>query len=245
MADFKEKTQTFIFGMLVGLVIAGSFFIFKLDNYIEKLKLYKNITKTFYLHTSKNKMKEEVKFVETTEEINSNSEAYKKEKKRIKNSNGSKKLLSSTNDTATVFSVQDSIAAIDFFESEKNNIVIEKDEQVSSSILEITNLNRLSSNEHASDSILQKLSGIRDDKNFAKRTITVELWKSPLHYKGYKMTKNKLILYGFPSADGIKLFKLDDVVYMKISSSAYILEQTYEYKPYQHVDDLVVIGKLK
>lgn len=247
MADFKEKTQTFVLGMLVGLVIAGSFFIFKLDDYIEKLKLYKNITKTFYLTTSKDKTKKDTKDVETIDEIELNVNVYKneKEKKKVKNSSNSEKSWSSISDTTNAFPVQDSIAATEFFEDESDNIVIEKDEQISSSIMEINNLNMLSPSEHVADSLLQKVSGIRDDKNLAKRTIAVELWKSPLHYKGYKMTKNKLVLYGFPSAEGIKLFKLDDVVYMKVLSTVYRLDQTYEYKPYQHVDNLAVVGKLK
>ena len=56
MADNKEKIQFFVGGILVGLIIAGSFFIFKLDDYFEKLKLYQNITKTFYLTTKKDKI---------------------------------------------------------------------------------------------------------------------------------------------------------------------------------------------
>ena len=100
MSDFKEKTQTFVLGMLVGLVIAGSFFIFKLDAYIEKLKLYKNITKTFYLDNTKNKKRDIEKTSEETEEKLQTNES-KKEKKREKNTGYLKKMSKEVADTAS------------------------------------------------------------------------------------------------------------------------------------------------
>jgi len=82
MADNKEKTQFFIWGMLTGLIIAGSFFIFKLDDYFEKLKLYKNITKTFYLNTKKDKDGDGKYVSEIEKDLTSSSDNYKNEEKK-------------------------------------------------------------------------------------------------------------------------------------------------------------------
>ena len=36
MSNLKQKIPTFIYGLLIGLVIAGSFFILKFDHYFKK-----------------------------------------------------------------------------------------------------------------------------------------------------------------------------------------------------------------
>nr|MDQ3047835.1 hypothetical protein [Bacteroidota bacterium] len=47
MNFFKEKSQGFILGLLVGLLIAGGFFILKLDDYFKELNFYKKVSETF------------------------------------------------------------------------------------------------------------------------------------------------------------------------------------------------------
>src|SRR5262245_56042450 len=45
MGSFKEKSQGFVIGVMVGLIVAGSFFIFKLDDYVKELKFYQTFSK--------------------------------------------------------------------------------------------------------------------------------------------------------------------------------------------------------
>jgi hypothetical protein len=52
-------------------------------------------------------------------------------------------------------------------------------------------------------------------KTTRSRLFNIEFWTSPLHYKGYKMGKYKLVLYGINATDDIKIYRLDDVVYLK------------------------------
>jgi len=47
MSSFKEKSYGFIIGILVGLIVAGGFFIFKLDDYFKELSFYKSVSNTF------------------------------------------------------------------------------------------------------------------------------------------------------------------------------------------------------
>jgi len=53
MSSFKEKSYGFIIGILVGLIVAGGFFIFKLDDYFKELSFYKSVSNTFSSDTKK------------------------------------------------------------------------------------------------------------------------------------------------------------------------------------------------
>jgi hypothetical protein len=247
MAVNKEKIQFFIWGTLTGLIIAGSFFIFKLDDYFEKMKLYKNITKTFYLRPDKDKPIYELNDPKTEKDSNSDTEQLKHDtdKKEKKKPEADKSALNSEDNTSSSALMEDSLSATNFSDDDIEAIVIQKDELIESTTVQIIDLSPMTDAEKTSDSVLQKISGIRDDRTVTKKNIALELWKSPLNYKGYKMSKNKLVLYGFASIEGIKIFKLDDVTYMKLVSSVYKLDQTYDYKSYQHVDDSPIINKLK
>ena len=47
MNYLKRKAPPFTLGLLLGIVIAGTFFMFRLDNYIKELSIYKNVSETF------------------------------------------------------------------------------------------------------------------------------------------------------------------------------------------------------
>ena len=47
MNSFRKKALPFALGLLLGIVIAGTFFILRLDNYFKELNFYKNFAKTF------------------------------------------------------------------------------------------------------------------------------------------------------------------------------------------------------
>ena len=97
-----------------------------------------------------------------------------------------------------------------------DDIIVRKDELLSTKTFEVINLNPSANRTNAKDSLLQKVSGIKDDKNNSQQFFNIELWQSPLNYKGYKMSKYKIILYGIESSDGLKIVKLDDIIPYKI-----------------------------
>lgn len=43
MINFREKSRMFALGLMVGLTVAGGFFVLKLDEYFHKLKSFKPI----------------------------------------------------------------------------------------------------------------------------------------------------------------------------------------------------------
>lgn len=252
MSSFKEKSQTFIIGFMAGLLVAGGFFILKLDDYFKELNFYKNIAKTFH-QDSKNK---EASF--KSEEIEPVKE------KKIK-SNATKNKPNSNIDTTNLITKETTIVlnadtlfrplgpdSLEIKTTANNttittseDIIVKKDELLSTKTIEVINLSATASHKNSKDSLLQKVSGIRDDRSNAKQFINIELWQSPLNYRGYKMSKYKITLYGVPSIEGLKLYTIDDVVYLKNGSMVYKLENSSEFRPYERITEENLISKLK
>ena len=126
-----------------------------------------------------------------------------------------------------------------------DDIIVRKDELLSTKTVDVVNLNPLASRNNAKDSLVQKISGIKDDKNVSQQFFNIEFWQSPLNYKGYKMSKYKIILYGIESPEGLKIFKVDDLIYLKKNSTVYKLDYSSEFKSYEHITDENIISKLK
>src|ERR1035437_1411750 len=82
MSSFKDKSQVFVIGLMAGLIVAGGFFILKLDNYFKELSFYKSISKTFSSDSKTNESS--VKLEETTsnkeKKLSSNNFQNKKSK---------------------------------------------------------------------------------------------------------------------------------------------------------------------
>ena len=126
-----------------------------------------------------------------------------------------------------------------------DDVVVRKDELLSTKTVEVINLNPTVSRANAKDSLLQKVSGIRDDRNNTKQYFNIEFWQSPLNYKGYKMSKYKIVLYGIALNDGMKVFKLDDVIYLKNLTNVFKLDYTSDFAFYERITDELIISKLK
>lgn len=251
MGNFKEKSQSFIIGLMAGLIIAGGFFILKLDDYFKELNFYKNIAKTFVSDSKNLESSVKSKEVEPVQE------------KKIKPNISKNKPVSSIDsldlkktktdlvldaDSLKKYLTMDTIAskntsAITTTSSE--DIIVRKDELLSTKTVEIINLSPVASSRNSKDSLLQKVSGIKDDKNISKQFINIELWQSPLNYRGYKMSKYKIALYGVTSLEGLKVYILDDVIYLKNGAIVNKLENSSEFRPYERITDENLISKLK
>ena len=230
---------------MVGLIIAGGFFMLKLDSYFKELSIYKSIIHTF---TSESKSPETVDNKDKEENDKKSNESDGNTKSKSYSANDSTK---NKNSTVSISSEKDSLKSIAGKDSlvantdETDDIVVKKDELVADKIVDIINLNPVASRNLAKDSLMQKVSGVIDDKNASKQLINIEYWQSPLNYKGYKMSKYKLVLYGIASEDEIKVFKLDDNYYLKSSGTVYKLDYTGDFHSFDRVSDEVILNILK
>lgn len=233
MGSFKEKSQGFIVGILVGLIVAGGFFIFKLDDYFKELSFYKSVSNTF--------SSAEKPDVEPVKEEPVSESKKTKAVKKTTASIADEEIITEKPSADSSKVVKDTLTLEN---PNTDEVVVRKDELISTKTLEIINLDPVAKMT-GKDSLLMKVSGIKDDRSNSKQFMNVEFWTSPLNYKGYKMSKYKLILYGIASPEGMKLFKLDDVIYMKSASLVYRYDASGEFKPYERITDETVINRLK
>lgn len=65
----------------------------------------------------------------------------------------------------------------------------------------------------------------------------VEFWVSPINYRGYKMSKNKLILFGIDEPEAVKLYRVKDALYMSYLKDYYRLNTSYDFMSYQKLKE--------
>ncbi len=72
----------------------------------------------------------------------------------------------------------------------------------------------------------------------------VEFWKTPLNSKGYRMTRNRVILYGLSDFSSITIFKVDDTFYLKNEDVVYKISSGTEFKPMELVNDSELLARI-
>jgi hypothetical protein len=236
MTGFKEKAQIFVIGVSIGLLVAGAFFILKLDDYFKELSLYKKVAQT--LVPVKNTL---------ISESDSHREQEKKVPVKIANKSAAVPDTFKFNETPLVPDTTKLITgdSLNSLFVAGDDIVVKKDELLSTKTVEVINMNPVADRPAAKDSLLEKVSGVKDDRIAGKQMFNLEFWQSPLNYKGYRMSKYKIVLYGIPSSDGLKLYKLEDVIYMKLGSNVYKLDYESNFKQYDRITDEQITNKLK
>lgn len=66
----------------------------------------------------------------------------------------------------------------------------------------------------------------------------LEFWESPLNYVGYKMGKNKIIIYGLRSFDMVSLVSYQGKIFLRYQNEFYPLSITNTYKPLVPSNDM-------
>lgn len=102
--------------------------------------------------------------------------------------------------------------------------------------------NSVNKKSEETDSVLESMSEVSDTKDPVNYRI--EFWKSPLNYKGYKMSKGKIILYGISPVSNASLTKADGTYYLLVNQNAFRVEYTDDYKLFDRVTDKTILKKL-
>jgi hypothetical protein len=87
-----------------------------------------------------------------------------------------------------------------------------------------------------SNRLLDSLMG-NTSKPSPNQLFFIEFWESPLNSIGYKMGKNKIILYGIKSFDLASLAKYEGKTYLRYLNEYYPLEITSTFKPLVPVNE--------
>ena len=206
----KRKIPTFVFGVSIGLIIGVGFFMFKLDDYFNKLKVaatqqIKDIEQPVITEEKKEEVMPENKF-----KINTKVSPY------------------------TNYKEVDSLLK----EKEPAELNVAKDELIVVKNIKLIDLDRTQK-----DTLAAKLAGVStNDDN--KSLFFVEFWKTPLNSKGYRMSKNRIVLYGFSDFSSFNLYKVDDIFYLRSEEQVYKLNSGGEFMPMERVSDNDLLAKI-
>lgn len=111
-------------------------------------------------------------------------------------------------------------------DSTEETIEVKKDELIKIITLDIEK--KTIDNTNKTDSILNSLAGVKNKKSVTK--MLVEFWQSPINYKGYQMTKNKLVVFGLNPDEAKKMLIQNDKTYLIYSDWAYKLDFNTDFK---------------
>ena len=92
-----------------------------------------------------------------------------------------------------------------------------------------------------SDTLAQKLAKVEENIN---DLYFIEFWKTPLNSKGYRFTKNKILLYGFMDFNNVLLYELDNSFYIKSADQVYRIFYDSNFKPLELVIDTDLLAKI-
>ena len=204
--QIKHKIPPFVFGVSIGLIIGIGFFIFKLDDYFNKMKTAAT---------------EQIKIIEQP--------VVQEEKKET--IAGENRFKINTKVSPSV-----NYKEVDSLLKEENEVKVAKEE-----LLSVKNLKLIDLDKNVKDTLAAKLAGVNEDNT---TLFFVEFWKTPLNSKGYRMTKNRIILYGFSDFSSMNLYKVDDNYYLKSEEQVYKLSGNADFMPMERVSDSDLLAKI-
>lgn len=91
------------------------------------------------------------------------------------------------------------------------------------------------------DSLAAKTAGV---ENSNSNLYFIEFWKTPLNSKGYRFSKNKVMLYGFVDYTNVSLYQLDNEFYIKCTDQVYKLAFGSDFKQLDRVVDSDLLAKI-
>ncbi|MCK6640021.1 MAG: hypothetical protein L6Q81_08040 [Bacteroidia bacterium] len=219
--QFGNRLQVFLLGLLLGVILAGGFFLLKVDQYIKELAVVKSFT-------------EPDKAEETIED---ETGKVKTDNKKKSKSQTTDKVTQESDFNSDSLGGDSTLPAV-FQTSDGDEIVVKKEQLLGERVVSLINLD----GGNAIDSIRSKEAGINEVPG---KSLTVEFWQSPLNYRGYKLTRNRLVLFGFASEDPVSLFRLENNTYLSSNNGVFRLETTSDFRQLERVTDETVLNRLQ
>lgn len=218
--QFGNRLQVFLLGLLFGIVLSGGFFLLKLDDYVKDFALNNPLV---------NQDKDEDEVVVEDEK----GDKPVKPKKDVTS-------VTDGNDVIDVTDSTDEATSVDTTTSSDNGnseIVVRTNELLGEKIVALVNLDGTK----AIDSIRSKEAGIKEDPG---KSVTIEFWQSPLNYKGYTLSRSRLVLFGFATDESVSLYRMDNMMFMKTNGGVFRLENTADFRQLERVTDEALLARL-
>lgn len=248
-------------GVFIGLLIAVAIFFFRVDSYFSKLNSFFNKKDTVIIEKQ---IPVEIPTEEKQNKTGLNYSVNKNETDKVNSADtfaqkykrgASLKYLMAQSDSLLKDST---IEKVNVSYEQEESIIVKKDEMIAMRTIAVVNVPAHEEvgaggqavagdniGQSKTDSLLQAVSGIHDDSKNIIASFKVELWQSPVNYKGYKMGKNKIVLFGVKEEDEVKIYKIDDEIYLKHNQNYYRMDYTNEFRAFERVSNQGVLVKLK
>ena len=150
-----------------------------------------------------------------------------------KESKSDKKSTINTNNSPNI-----NYSEVDALIHEGENITVAQEELLSVKNIKVIDLDGQSKK----DTLTGQLAGVTSSD--FPNVFFVEFWKTPLNSKGYRMTRNRVILYGLSDFSSITIYKVDDAFYLKNDDVVYKISVGTEFKPMELVNDSSLLAKI-
>lgn len=207
----KRKIPTFIFGVSVGLIAGVGFFVFKINDLLDKLK---------------DAAKEQITVIEQpVKNVAVEEDNKKKDNERFKINFGKAPKVD--------------YKEVDSLIRQDNAINIATDELLSVKNIKIIRINDSSP---ATDTLASRLANVENVSG--PDLYFIEFWKTPLNTKGYKFSRNKIMLYGFMDFNNVLLYEVNNAYYLKASDQVYKLFYGGDFKQMERVTDSELLSRL-
>jgi hypothetical protein len=216
--NFRDKLQVFFLGLLFGLVLGGGFFVLKLDQYVKELSFYKSLTEP---------KKDQNDLVTVDPKTEEEKPVVKKQKKE-----NSISVSVDPKEDNQVMDADSSTRVVVSGTGNTSEIVVRTDEQMAAKTYSIINLD-----EPKKDSLGPKDNSLGN--------LAVEFWRSPLNYHGYKLSRNKLVLFGYGDQDLVSVFKVDNSTFLKCLTGVFKVEPSTDFHQMERVTDESLLARIK
>lgn len=127
---------------------------------------------------------------------------------------------------------------VDQLLNDDEDFTIAKEELLSVKNIKVIDLNGTKKQ----DTLVGQLAGVTNAS--FPNLFFVEFWKTPLNSKGYRMTRNRVILYGLSDFSNITIYKVDDNFYLKNDEFVYKISAGTEFKSLEIVNDSELLAKI-
>jgi hypothetical protein len=129
--------------------------------------------------------------------------------------------------------------ATDSLATDSTDFLVKKDELLYTKTFKLIELKNGSS---AIDSAMAKAADV--DPTGLPQNFSVEFWKSPINYKGYKMGRGKIVLFGIYQSNDVSLVSIGNNVFLKNQDLYFRLEPTEAFCNLNPVTDKNLLAQL-
>jgi hypothetical protein len=240
MFEKRPKLSFFILGMFFGALSGGILVYYNSvitnENKISVNLIPQIVKQVIGVINNKSENSSDSLLLKNEKELNANTnDSISSFSKRNLDENYTDQELTEEDDTLDY----DSIVDVEAITVKKEELLITKELPVY--VLD-PNLN---SKTNKSDSILAIVSGTKDEsKKGTLQKIMVELWKSPINYKGYQASKNKIIMYGFNDIQDMKLYSNKNNLFLKHNEIVYSIMYNDDFTNYEKVIDINILNQI-